>query len=130
EGLLTERITLDWPAPDAAAEAAATRSAAKLVLNLGLMAVESLPRGGAVRVRLSPASAALGIAVTASGQGAKIPDDMRPALAEGANVAALVARAIPAYLAVRLAAANGGRVAVTGTATDRVDFSVELPIRR
>ena len=46
-GLFEEgRVTLDWLAPDEALEGATTRAGAKLALNLTLLALESLPRGG------------------------------------------------------------------------------------
>jgi histidine phosphotransferase ChpT len=107
-GLLADgRVTLDWPAPDAAVEAAATRAAAKLVLNLGLVALESLPRGGTIQVRLIPSAAALNIVVGAAGTGAKLLDDLRPALADGAALGELAAKAMPAYLAARLVALVG-----------------------
>lgn len=128
-GLFEEgRVTLDWSAPDDALEAATTRPGAKLVLNLTLLALESLPRGGSVRVRFA-VNNGLSMSVIALGAGARVPDDIELALRPGAEVKDLTAKAVPAYLAARMAEAHGARL-VHNTGTDRVDFTITLPASR
>lgn len=116
------RITLDWPAPDAACEAAANRMSAKLLLNVVLLGLEALPRGGAVQVRLAAQGQAITAVITATGTGARLPDDIQTALKPGAALAELTPKSIPAYLAQRLAEANGVRLAVAPAAADRVEI--------
>jgi histidine phosphotransferase ChpT len=128
-GLFEEgRVTLDWLAPDEALEGATTRAGAKLALNLTLLALESLPRGGTVRVRFE-ISSGLAMSVIALGTGARIPEDIELALRPGAEVKDLTAKAVPAYLAARLAESAGVRL-MHNAGTDRVDFSISLPATR
>jgi histidine phosphotransferase ChpT len=126
---LTEetQVKLDWPAPDAGSEASASRTAAKVALNLGLVAIECLPRGGTVRVRIGSPDP-LSLEFAASGTGAKIPDDVRTALAGAAPARDIAPRGAAAYLAARLAATAGGCVNVTEGA-ERVGLVATLPQR-
>ena len=127
-GLFEEgRVTLDWGAPDAAAEATASRAAAKLALNLSLFALECLPRGGSVRVRIVPNGVAVKINVAAEGPAARIPEDMQLALREGVAIGELTPKSIPAYLAARLVAQTGSRLDVRTPSGDRVEFVADLP---
>lgn len=126
-GLFEEgRVTLDWAPPDAAAEAVASRQAAKLVLNLALVALEVLPRGGAVQARLAGSGAALSVQMAAVGSGARIPDDIQAAMKPGATSADLTPKSIPAFLAMRVAEAAGTRISQSASA-DRVEFSLSMP---
>lgn len=120
-----DRVTLDWPAPDAVSEAAATRPGAKLLLNLVLLALEALPRGGAVQVRLGARGTGLAVTVSASGTAARLPEDMQAALRSGVTIADLTPKSVPAYLAMRLADASGIRLVVAAPAGDRVEFRLE-----
>jgi histidine phosphotransferase ChpT len=122
------RVTLDWLVPDERLEAATTRPGAKLVLNLALLALESLPRGGTVRVRFETSNG-LAMSVIALGTGARIPDDIELALRSRAEVKDLTAKAVPAYLAARLAEAAGAAL-MYNAGSDRVDFSISLPSTR
>jgi histidine phosphotransferase ChpT len=127
QGLFDEgRVTLDWAAPDAATEAAATREAAKLALNLSLFAQECLPRGGSVQIRIEPTAGSLRLIVSATGTSARIPDDTQAALREDVKITELTPKSIPAYLAMRLVSAAGSKLNVR-TADDRVEFSADLP---
>src|SRR5258708_6369302 len=105
------RVSLDWAPPDAAAEAAATRIGAKLALNLSLAALECLPRGGIVQVRVA-ATDKLTIQINAIGPSARIPDDLQAALRSGVSLSDLTPKAVPIYLAARLADQSGTRIAV------------------
>lgn len=126
-GLFEEgRVTLDWPPPDAATEALATRQAAKTLLNLALLALESLPRGGAVQVRVVGGKM-LGIQLAAMGAGARIPDDIQAALKPGVSLSELTPKSVPALIAVRVTEGLGTRIS-TAASADRVEFSVALPV--
>jgi histidine phosphotransferase ChpT len=126
-GLFEEgRVTLDWPAPDEAVEALASRQASKMLLNLALLALEALPRGGAVQARITPNGKTLSRQLVAQGQGARIPDEIQAAMRPGVSLGELTPKSVPAVLAVRVAEATGTRINTT-SATDRVEFSVSLP---
>jgi histidine phosphotransferase ChpT len=128
QGLFDEgRVTLDWPAPDAATENAATREAAKLALNLGLFALECLPRGGSVQVRVEPSAASLRLTVTAIGTSARIPEDTQAALRPDVKISELTPKSIPGYLASRLVLACGSKLDVRTPGDDRVEFTADLP---
>ncbi len=128
QGLFEDgRVTLEWGAPDPTAEAAATREAAKLALNLSLLALECLPRGGTVQVRIEPKSTSLHLNVAAVGTSARIPDDMQSALREGVAIGELTPKSVPAYLAARLITQVGSRLSVRAGADDRVEFAADLP---
>lgn len=105
-------VKLDWPAPDAALEAAASRPACKLTLNLGLVAQEALPRGGVVQVRLAKAGGKLALTLSAAGVGAKLSDEIRTALTGTAALGDVTPKAAPACVAALVASAAGGRVTV------------------
>lgn len=123
------RVTLDWGVPDAAAEAAASREAAKVALNLSLFALECLPRGGSVQVRIVPKGSAVNIQIAAIGTSARIPDDMELALHDGVAISELTPKSVPAYLAARLVAQLGSRLDVRAAAADRIEFAVDLPVK-
>jgi hypothetical protein len=128
QGLFDEgRVTLEWPAPDAAIETAATREAAKLALNLSLFALECLPRGGSVQVRLEPTANSLRLTVTAIGTSARIPEDTQAALRPDVKMAELTPKSIPGYLAMRLVTAAGSRLSARAAGDDRVEFAADMP---
>lgn len=127
QGLFDDsRVTLDWPAPDAATEGVATREAAKVALNASLVALECLPRGGSVQVRIVPHRGSVKISVAAIGAAARIPDDLQAALRDDVTIGDLTPRSVPAYLAARLAVQVGSRLEARSPAEDRVEFTADL----
>ena len=128
QGLFEDsRVALDWRTPDAEIEALATRQAAKFALNLSLVALECLPRGGGVEVRIAPSQRSMKISVAALGAGARVPDDVQTALRADARIPDLTPKSVPAYLAAQLALAAGSRIDVRAAADDRVEFAADLP---
>ncbi|HTY66538.1 MAG TPA: histidine phosphotransferase family protein [Alphaproteobacteria bacterium] len=123
------RVALDWADPDPATEAIATREAAKFALNMSLVALECLPRGGSVQVRIMPSRNSVKISVAAIGATARVPDDMQQALRPDAPIVELTPKSVPAYLAARLAYHAGSRLDVRMPADDRVEFAADLPAR-
>ena len=103
------KIALDWP-EDAEAQPGGPvpPSLVKVVLNMVLMASESLPRGGDVGINFAALDEGLGVAVIANGEGAALKDDMRQAMAE--TPGELTARNVHAYFAQSLAGELGTRV--------------------
>ena len=123
------KITLDWPSgypgpvkPDVV----------KVLLNMVLMAMESLPRGGDVGVTFSDLDEGLGIGVTVSGETAVLRDDLREALAEGekdvgGEIGALSARNIHAYFSQCMARKIGGLIEHSEGQTGDIQFAVIFP---
>ncbi len=130
QGLFEDsRVALDWHAPDADIEALASREAAKFALNLSLVALECLPRGGGVQVRIAPSRNSVKITVAAVGVAARVPEDMQLALRGDAPIAELTPKSVPAYLAARIAGQAGSRLDIRTLAEDRVEFAADLPAR-
>jgi histidine phosphotransferase ChpT len=119
------RVTLDWAAPDAKTEAAATRLGAKFALNLSLAALECLPRGGVVQVRVTPGAAGLKVEVNAIGPSARVPEDLQTAMRAGVGMTDMTPKAIPMYLAVRVAEQCNAKLKVQ-PGTDRIEFAADL----
>lgn len=109
DGLWAMRV--DWSAPagdptDALTRAGASRGCAtKLLLNLHATAAMGLMRGGALA--LSPGSPP---AVIATGEGARLPDEVEAALDPALPVDELTPRSVQAYFTAWLAREAGYRV--------------------
>lgn len=101
----------------------------KMLLNLIALAAESLPRGGALAVAVTVGADKSRLAVTSSGQGARLSDEVRAGLDPRAKVDALSPRGVQPYFTVRLAQRMGGRLEVTGPDADKMGFAVEIPHR-
>ena len=77
-GLLSSgRITLDWPETGLGQDAELNRIALRLLLNLVLVAVEALARGGTIGVRFEGTGAVADLVVTAEGDRAALNDVLR-----------------------------------------------------
>src|SRR5262249_34060799 len=111
EGLLEGRkMTLAWDAAPAAL--VLPPGAAKLALNLVMLATDMLPRGGQIAVALEPAATRLTVAATASGRDARIAEEVSAALTAGPDAAAgLSAKSVHAFFTARLAESLRGRLA-------------------
>ncbi len=88
--------------------------ATKLLLNLVLLATDTLPRGGEIAVGVDPAGNRLTLAVTASGRDARVTEEMAAALrADTDGVAELTAKTVQGYFAACVARALGSRLEVS-----------------
>ena len=92
------KVQIDWQA----AHVNWPKDWAKLLMNATLLASESLPRGGNVRVETSVDGAAPSFAIRATGQGARMLEEVEKAM-RGESTAALDGRSIQAYLTHKLA---------------------------
>ena len=92
------KVQIDWQA----AHVNWPKDWAKLLMNATLLASESLPRGGNVRVETSADGAAPSFAIRATGQGARMLEEVEKAM-RGEQTAALDGRSIQAYLTHKLA---------------------------
>ncbi len=127
-GLLADgRVTLDW-AQDTGRHRALPAAAVKLILNLVLLGVESLPRGGTLRVQFAGLAEGMGVAVTAVGEGARFRDDLRAAMASDVPVDHLSAKTVHGHFAARLAEDSGVAIEVSESAPGEVRLAVLLPV--
>jgi histidine phosphotransferase ChpT len=93
----------------------------RVACNLVVLATETLPRGGGVRV--APAEGKPGIVVTAAGDAINVTPEMRAVVAGTTNVADLTARTVHAYYAGKLAEALGARLSLTEPQPGNVVFT-------
>lgn len=124
-GLLASgKVALDWPED---ADASLQTSAVKVILNMVLMASESLPRGGAVGIDFAVLDEGLGVAVTATGEDARLREDLQSALAEGAAAEDLTARNVHGYFAQCLARDSGALIEHSRGLGGEIRFAVMFP---
>ena len=124
EGFLSGgKVSLDWPmdAPTDA-ERLVSGAAIKLLLNLALLGVDSLPMGGSLSVRFADLPDGTGIAITASGNNARFNKDLRYAMNPNVSADELSVRTVQGYFSTRLAE----RVAASIEISEGPDGSVRL----
>jgi histidine phosphotransferase ChpT len=97
-----EKIRLEWAMPHETRD----KVEVKLVLNLMLLAMSAIPRGGLVRV----GEEAGRLAVRATGEKARLPEASARALAGEVGAAEIDARLVQVYYTTRLAAEAGYRL--------------------
>lgn len=97
------RTTLVWSDADVAPEL--TKPRLRLLLNLLLVAVEALPRGGTVTVRVTADSGRASL--TAAGTNVTLEPATATALEGRVEAAVLTPKQLPAHLAARLATEQG-----------------------
>lgn len=130
EGFLESgKVRLDWQDISADAISPALPGAVKVVLNIILMASESLPRGGIVELSFVNLDEGLGVGLTASGEGGALREDLRDALAEDAGTAedVLSARNVHAYLAQCLARDLGALIEHSKGSNGEIQLAVLFP---
>jgi len=92
------KVQIDWQA----AHVNWPKDWAKLLMNATLLASDALPRGGNVVVQTSVDQAAPSFTIRASGQGARMLEEVEKAM-RGEQTVALDGRSIQAYLTHKLA---------------------------
>ena len=124
-GLLADgNVVLDWPGDEGGP---VSPVGAAMLLNLILVAVDTLPRGGAVSVRLAVLDEGIGAALTASGDGARLGEDMSRATGPDMAEAELSVGNIPGYLVRRLADDAGVSFEISDGAEGEVRLAALLP---
>jgi histidine phosphotransferase ChpT len=107
EGLLRDgKVKLDWTVAEAGSDGGLGRRGMKLLLNVLVMGIDALPRGGTLAVRLDAAGP--GVTIEASGTGARIEAASREAYTHAIAVDALTARNVHAYFTSLIAVDSGG----------------------
>ena len=112
EGLLGEgrRITLEW----AVEQGDMPKPATKVLLNLAMIAGDTLVRGGTLLIGAEEGEAATEIVLRAEGDRVVLTSDLRSTLTDGAADEAITPRVAGAYLVNAVASGAGGQVRVDG----------------
>jgi len=120
-------VTLDWPA-ESGADISRPRPMAvvRLVLNVVLLGVGTLPRGGTLSVRLAELGGDLGAAFTAAGPDVRIDSDVASAMAPDVPAETLTARTVHGHLAALLASSLGAEIETEVLGTE-ARFAVLVP---
>jgi histidine phosphotransferase ChpT len=101
------RVKLDWPARGDDKTTVIGDNPVKLALNMTLLGVEALARGGTVGVTVTLSPSPL-VTVVAIGEGARLEEETRKALDGMVGVAELTPRSVQGYFTARLAESVGG----------------------
>lgn len=117
------KVTLDWQP----AVQELSKDGIKALLNLMLVAGETLLRGGRVLVEGGRTNGALDLRVTVEGDRILLHPEMEEALAGKANPAALTPKTAPAFLVATTAAVSGGAVEVRRADERTLVFALRLP---
>ncbi len=100
------------------------RLAIKAAMNMVLMALEALPRGGEIAVSIE----ASGIVVSATGTGARIEEPNLAAILDGADVGTITPRTVQSYFTSQVVRAAGGALDVETPGEDTVLFKASIPL--
>ena len=107
EGIMADRpITLNWMI----GEDALPKPAVKIILNLALILVDALVRGGRLDIGCERQGENIEIALHAEAERILVDADVERILVEGETAAAMTSRTAPAVLVQAVAAQNNGTV--------------------
>lgn len=109
-----EKVKLDWQA----VRETRPKAEVKLVLNMLLMGISAVPRGGLITVMNTDG----GFTVTADGDGARVPEKTQGLMQGTVDLAEVDARLVQPYYTLRLADQAGFSLSAT-TAPGRVTFA-------
>ena len=122
------KVALDWTDEETeGVDGKVCSGGVKLVMNLVLLALDSLPRGGTIAVRMADLSNGIGVAVIGSGICVRLKDGISSALSEDVSDDAMSAHTIVAFFAQQLAASLGQRIEVSDEEDGEVRFAALLP---
>ena len=126
-GLVEEgKATLDWQNMPPDVEVASDKRLAKVLLNLVIIALDSMIRGGTIRVDAAAEQKGIAVTIRASGGQGKIPDEVRGGLEGVFDLAKATPKAAPAYLVAFLVKELGGTLAVSPESAP--EFEIRLAI--
>ena len=117
------RHRLDWPGDP---EAALPGGLGKLILNIVLVAADCLPRGGRIGVATQGSEGWTAAAVTAEGD-VRVSEELRAAMSEAADPAALTPRTVQAYFTALVAIRAGGELIMAEPDAQTLRLTVAVP---
>ena len=109
EGMLNERTCLGWmiDSPDL------PKKAAKILLNLALIAVDAMVRGGQLDIGAERSQGGVEIVIRATGDKIVIDSEIKRALEGDVQDADITARTAAAVMTNRLSLSDGGQIMVS-----------------
>lgn len=116
-----EKPSIEWPADR---ERLLPRLVIKSAMNMVLMGIEALPRGGEIKVSFDDG----GIQVVASGQGARVEEDNLKTLEPGTSVETVTPRSVQTFFTSQVVAAAGGNLSVEAEDADTVKLIANLGV--
>ena len=131
DGFLADgKVSLDWPM-DAPidSEQSVSATAIKLLLNLALLGVESLPNGGSLSVRFADFSNGMGIAMTASGNNARFKNELRNAMNPNVSIDELSVHTVQGYFSSRLAKLLATSIGISEGPDGSVRLAAIVPVQ-
>ncbi len=131
-GLLDDgRVNLNWPKdPGLAADNVLGGNGVELLLNLILLGIDCLPRGGELGVHFADLSDGVGMAIVASGPGARLKDEYLTVMTRDVPMDALTAHNVQAHFAWLLAEDLGAAIEIPESAGDEVRLAILVPTSR
>lgn len=127
-GLIADgAISLDWPVEGAADSTPLSKGAGQLLLNLFLISVDCLPRGGTLGVRVVGLDEGLGLALTATGEGARLRPELGTAIMPDAAIDDLTVRTVQGYFTRCLATDMKAEVEVDADSSNQVRIATVIP---
>ena len=128
EGLLSNgRIALDWPDNHVNVDARLGKTSLKILLNLILIGIEALARGGTISVRIKDDGDATQVSVISAGERAALGEHLLTALAGDIPEGGLDARSAQPHYSARLAASLSTQIDCATAAEGRVETMIRLP---
>ena len=126
EGLLVDhkRITLGWMVEDEPLP----KDAIKVLMNLALIAIDGLVRGGTLDVGAESQNGRIEIAIKIAGPRLVLDPELRATLSDGERFEGVTPRAAGAYLVRSLVVAHGGGVQVSEPVEGVMVFGATLAI--
>jgi histidine phosphotransferase ChpT len=121
------RNKIVWPEADSAESWTFGDQSLKLLLNMILLSIETLPRGGSTEVFIEQDASLLRLTTVASGQGARIDDATVSAIEASVEIATMTPRSIHGFFVGRMAESLGGQLNVDYPQPNMVAFRVGLP---
>jgi len=132
QGFLEKHIQLQWPVntemPWQDQESSVPKDVIKVMLNLIMLGVDCLPRGGTLTFSQAVLPEGLGVALVAQGLKAHVRDEIRRAIAADATCDMLTARTVQAFFLARLADDLGLDFEVMSPEQDCVQIAVVIPM--
>jgi histidine phosphotransferase ChpT len=102
------------------------RNAAKLLLNIALMGLETLPNRGNLKLTVEQ-GASTKIVVTTHGDGVALRPEVREVLQKDYDIGGLSARTVQGYFTSWLATSFGGQFSLQAEEASRIVFAAEIP---
>lgn len=131
-GFLEKHINLDWPQnpelPWKDQETTVPKDVIKVILNLIMLGVDCLPRGGTMTLSQATLPEGLGVALVVQGQKAHVRDEIQSAISSNAPCDSLTARTVQAFFLARLADDLGLDFEVFSPQADCVQIAAIIPL--